>query len=370
MKKDRLITLAIHTYPKALILKGVLESQGITVAIQNVNLLKPVISPGVRVRIHEKDLPHALEILENDPVFGKSEELSESPRKNRILIPIDFSDYSLQACRLGFDFAASQQAEVVLLHTFLSPFTMGSLSLAETISYELKESEEHKMLFAKANREMSDFCEKVRQLMDEGNLPSVPFIYRVCEGVPEDTIILMAKELDPSLIVMGSRGKTRKEIDLIGSVTAEVVDYGNFPVFAVPEGFTHAHMNEIKNVAFFTNFDQQDLISLDTFMRLFEKYSFGIMFFHLTEKSDAWTEIKLAGIRDYCQSHYPGREIGYKIVGEENFLDNVERLFQESAIDVMVVPNRKRNIFARLFNPSIAHKMLFHTDTPLIAIPS
>ena len=64
MKKDRLITLAIHTYPKALILKGVLESQGIAVVIQNVNLLKPVISPGVRVRIHEKDLPHALEILE------------------------------------------------------------------------------------------------------------------------------------------------------------------------------------------------------------------------------------------------------------------------------------------------------------------
>ena len=73
MKKDRLITLAIHTYPKALILKGVLESQGIAVVIQNVNLLKPVISPGVRVRIHEKDLPHALEILETDPVFGKSE---------------------------------------------------------------------------------------------------------------------------------------------------------------------------------------------------------------------------------------------------------------------------------------------------------
>ena len=62
MKKDRLITLAIHTYPKALILKGVLESQGIAVVIQNVNLLKPVISPGVRVRINEKDLPHALEI--------------------------------------------------------------------------------------------------------------------------------------------------------------------------------------------------------------------------------------------------------------------------------------------------------------------
>ena len=84
MKKDRLITLAIHTYQKALILKGILESQGIPVAIQNVNLLKPVISPGVRVRIHEKDLPHALDILENDPVFGNSE-IAEKPQKNRIL---------------------------------------------------------------------------------------------------------------------------------------------------------------------------------------------------------------------------------------------------------------------------------------------
>ena len=259
MKKDRLITLAIHTYPKALILKGILESQGIAVAIQNVNLLKPVISPGVRVRIHEKDLPHALEILETDPVFGKSE-VSEKPQKNRILIPIDFSDYSLLACRLGFDFAEAHQAEVVLLHTFLSPFTMGSLSLAETISHELKESEEHKLLFAKANREMTSFCEKLHQLMIEGAIPQVPFIYRVCEGVPEDTIILMAKELNPSLIVMGSRGKTRKEIDLIGSVTAEVVDNGSFPVFAIPEGFKHTHVSDIKNVAFFSMFDQKDLL--------------------------------------------------------------------------------------------------------------
>lgn len=81
--------MAIHTYPKALILKGVLESQGIAVVIQNVNLLKPVISPGVRVRIHEKDLPHALEILETDPVFGKSE-VSDKPQKIGFLYRLIF----------------------------------------------------------------------------------------------------------------------------------------------------------------------------------------------------------------------------------------------------------------------------------------
>jgi Universal stress protein UspA and related nucleotide-binding proteins len=43
---------------------------------------------------------------------------------------------------------------------------------------------------------------------------------------------------------------------------------------------------------------------------------------------------------------------------------------KEAGIDMLVIGNRKRNIFARLFNPSMAHKMLFHSDTPLLVIPS
>ncbi len=369
MKKDRLITLAIHTYPKALILRGVLESHGISVAIQNVNLLKPVISPGVRVRIHETDLPHALEILENDPVFG--DKVSDTMQSPRVLIPVDFSDYSMLACRLGFDFAKAHNAEVVLLHTFLTSVSSNTVSLSDALNYEFKESEEYTQLFANAKQEMTQFCHHLQQLMTAGEMPDVPFIHRICKGIPEDTIHLMSKELNPMLIVMGSRGKTRKEIDLIGSVTAEVIDASRYPVFAIPEGFAHTRMSEIRNIAFFTNFEQQDLIMLDNFMRLFSGYSFGVCFFHLTEeKSDKWVEIKLAGISDYCKTHYPGHEISYKIIGEDNFLDTVEMHVQASAVDVMVIPNRKQNIFARLFSSSIAHKMLLHTDTPLIVIPS
>jgi len=29
---------------------------------------------------------------------------------------------------------------------------------------------------------------------------------------------------------------------------------------------------------------------------------------------------------------------------------------------------QKRNLMARLFNPSIAHRMVFHSDTPLLVI--
>ena len=63
--EDKLVTLAIHTFEKAQILKTMLETEGIEVYIHNVNQIQPVVSAGVRVRIKESDLPRALKITES-----------------------------------------------------------------------------------------------------------------------------------------------------------------------------------------------------------------------------------------------------------------------------------------------------------------
>ena len=47
--EDKLVTLAIHTFEKAQILKTILETEGIEVYIHNVNQIQPVVSAGVRV---------------------------------------------------------------------------------------------------------------------------------------------------------------------------------------------------------------------------------------------------------------------------------------------------------------------------------
>lgn len=67
---------------------------------------------------------------------------------------------------------------------------------------------------------------------------------------------------------MGTRGKGRKESDLIGSVTAEVFESACVPVLAIPENVPFVGFENVKSIAFFTNFDQQDLLAVDTFMRL------------------------------------------------------------------------------------------------------
>ena len=107
--EDRLVTLAILTYEKAQILKNVLENEGIETYIHNINLIQPIVSSGVRVRIKESDLPRALKITESsawlseEVVKGKSPQIDKPA--NTILIPVDFSAYSLKACEFGFHFA-------------------------------------------------------------------------------------------------------------------------------------------------------------------------------------------------------------------------------------------------------------------------
>ena len=131
--EDKLVTLAILTYTKAQILKSVLENEGIETYIQNVNQIQPVVSSGVRLRIKESDLPRALKITESsvwlaeDIVGDKSPEINVENKK--ILIPVDFSGYSMKACEFGFNLAKTYKTEVVLLHVYFTPVSKNSLKL-------------------------------------------------------------------------------------------------------------------------------------------------------------------------------------------------------------------------------------------------
>ena len=65
-QQEKLVTIAIHTFEKAQVLQTLLQSEGIEASLQNVNQILPIVSAGVRVRIKESDLPHALDVIENN----------------------------------------------------------------------------------------------------------------------------------------------------------------------------------------------------------------------------------------------------------------------------------------------------------------
>ena len=102
--------------------------------------------------------------------------------------------------------------------------------------------------------------------------------------------------------------------------------------------------------------------------KAFKAFKFSISLIHLSEVSDTWNEIKLAGIKEYFRNQYPELIIEYSIVKHDDILDSLDNYIKNNAIDILTLTTYKRNIFSRLFNPGIARKMIFHSDTPLLVI--
>ena len=367
--EDKLVTLAIHTSEKAQILAKVLQKEGIEVFVSEVN--KPNISEGVRIRIKEIDLPKALNVVESRHLFSYDEE--ETYRiddgRRRILVPVDFSDYSMKACAIAFNMAKELDAKVKILHVYFNPYYPTALPMSETFAYQGKEEKEFQNIIEKVKKNIQKLCNTIDEKVASGELPPINYSYVLKEGLPEEEIVSFTKQYKPALIIMGTRGKDQKDIDLIGSVTAEVIEMTKTPLLAIPENTPFYDIDQIKNVAFLTNFSQRDLVSFDFMMRFLKHYKIKVHITHIANKKrDKWDEIKMEGIRAYFKKQYPGVDTDYTLIDSDDMLKSLDAFVKKEGIDIIALTTAKRNIFARMFSPSISRKMLFHSDTPLLVL--
>lgn len=374
MEEDRLITVAIHTYDHAVALKNMLEREGVTAVLHNVNLSTPVVSSGVRVRIKEADLPQALRIIENSEIFNNSKDCNDAPDNSEpiILVPIDFSDYSMKATLMAFDVAYRHKARIMLLHSFINPALSKRVQLTDSLSFELAESQEvENALMRAAGITMDLFESQLRQRIKNGEIPPVKFSNRITEGVSEDVINETAKTLSPILIVMGTRGADRKEEELIGSVTAEVLDSCRFPVFSIPENISLERITDISHLLFFSNLEQEDLLALEAIYRLFIHTPIEVTIVHIPGKKELSSGDRNAikSLVEYCRQHYPTFTFNSDEAALGNLADDYRRIANEHNVNIVAMPNKRRNVFFRFFNPSLAHKLLLHADIPMLVIP-
>ena len=379
---DTLVTLAIHSYEKAQILQTHLQDAGIDASLHNVNQLLPVVSAGVRVRIKEKDLPRALSLIEEtdwmrDEVYS---ELNWVDRKVQgaihadspyVLIPVDFSDYTPTVCSVGFYFAQRRNLSVLIVNAYFSQFfTAAPMFTGDITGYQAASELNIKREAGKADAKMTQLKEELRRQIKEGTLPDVPFDTLLKDGAPDEVILTLAKEKPPVAIVMGTRGKSRRNGELIGSVAAEVIDSAKVPVLVVPEEVAITDLSNIENVGVATGFDQRDLVLFDRMMSLMKPIHPKYYIFNISKKMEEWSETELKAILAYHKQHYPDQEISFSMLQDGDFSEALQAFIEEKKIGMLVVNTYRRNLFARLFNPGMARRMLFHANTPLLVMHS
>jgi nucleotide-binding universal stress UspA family protein len=136
----------------------------------------------------------------------------------RILVPVDFSDCSLDALEYAIVVAQQAKASLMLLHV-LEPvsygldFTLGHIKTRE----QVRES----------------WTKRLEELASSHQHSHVPVEYQLRGGLPADSILDSAQTLPCDLIVMGTHGRRGISHVISGSVAEAVLRKARCPVLTV-----------------------------------------------------------------------------------------------------------------------------------------
>jgi len=132
----------------------------------------------------------------------------------RVLVPVDGSDYSKNAAMYAAHLVNARNPKIYLLHV-TEPITM-------TIG-----GHEAEVLRKEAYDAATEMLDGYRKLIESSGL-EVEFVIR--EGRADYEILNVQEELDCDLIVIGSRGLSELESVIMGSVVSGVLEEATCPV--------------------------------------------------------------------------------------------------------------------------------------------
>lgn len=365
---ERKRELILLSEKNAVILKNILGKHGIDAFIEPIEVQGHLCRNYFSIIIEEDSYGKALDLLDSAICFNCIE--SSGSKGGMVLVPVDFSNYSMIACDAAFRYAYRHNLNVCILHSYISESYSETLPPGIKIFSERirKEKSSEKRDFAL--QQMKVFESEIKERITNGSFPSVKFEMRVDEGIPEDVIIEYSKEFHPAIIVMGTRGKHQKDEDLIGSVTAEVIDSAEVPMLIIPNGINPTEVVPVKNIAVYCNLDQSDVETFKLFFNKFDTVDCNVSLVHIKGKREKFIIERLDAFCRYCNNEYPYSKFQERLFEESTFLYEFDKYLKDMDIKLLVLPNKKRNIFMRLFNPSIAHKVFFHTDIAMIVVPT
>jgi len=360
---EKLTTLASLPYSKAEILRSMLESEDINCVLENVDFLQDAMDTGIRIRIFEKDARKAFPILEK--MLGKVTS-DHAERENYVLIPIDFSSYSLKAAIIGLEIAEKIGAKMVLYHSSPQPEFL-TIPYSDVIVYDSALFLNYEMTEKLTNQKFEEFLAKLTSEIDPIRWKKARPEYIVKIGEPEDDILSYVQIHPPKMIVMGIRGEDAESGDLIGSTTASIIFNTKVPVLAIPENTPENWLDHFKTVVYATNFEAHDFIAIDKLIKLVKPFGCKVICLHVNNGGNGeLDEAMLEGMREALCEKYPYADFDCQLVHNEKLTEAIDQFIQDKHIDVLALTTHRRNIFTRLFNPSIARKMVLHTQNPVL----
>ncbi|MBN1598978.1 MAG: universal stress protein [Bacteroidales bacterium] len=290
----------------------------------------------------------------------------ESKVLKKILVPVDYSEYSLQAAKYALRIAHKAGAEIMLFHSFYSPaYDLIELTGNKETQEKLREELTNKLLLEEKVK-MDEFAQTVQKIRQSEKYNIEEIHYEVQPGLAKDQISLYCTVYKPNLVVMGTRGTDKRDQSILGSVTEYALMKLRYPLLTVPEEH-HTKLGEVgTEVVYLTDFDESDFVSIKRLMSYFIDLEPSIHCLHIGDTADKSEKAKMEGLKNYFSYAYPLSKIEYEVIDKEgDLVHSVEQYLKKKSINILSLTSRKRNALEKLFSPSLTKRLFHNLNIPL-----
>jgi nucleotide-binding universal stress UspA family protein len=257
---------------------------------------------------------------------------------HRVIIPVDFSETSLNAARYAAKMLAGKEDTLAILYNNYE--TEDDLDICMNYQQTLKrEFRQTGVKNVECEREMGgDLIENISRL---------------------------AQSMRATLIVMGITGKSAIRQAMFGSNTLKLIDRNLYPVMIIPPDATYAG---IKNVAFASDFKNVESVTpSELITSVLEMFDPKLHIVHVTREAYESLPTEMARGKEELERMFSRFPVEFHFITRNDFFEAMDRFVKDQGIDTIITIPRHQSNATSIFKTTHTKRLAYHSHIPILA---
>lgn len=272
----------------------------------------------------------------------------------KILVPIDFSEYSENALKAAASLAKKYNSEIIALHLL-------GMSDAYLSKSDNEENQKILLFMQLAKRRFDEF-------LDKPYLKDVKLKDTINEFMRFEDINDVAQKEQADLIVMGSHGATGLKEVFVGSNTEKVVRTSEIPVLVVKKD---RDIYAVNNILYACDFDSKQLEVHKKIKNFADLVNADVKYLYVNTPGSSFlnqSEInqKIDFVFDALGWSRAEQEV--IIYNDYSIESGVLNYCNENEVDMIAVATSQRRGIAHFLMGSVSEDIVNHADLPVLTI--
>lgn len=262
----------------------------------------------------------------------------------KIILATDFSKENQMLVPYALDLLKPTGGSIILFHAYMDHFevtdakTEAEQSMKESINYLNNEIAKH-------------------------GLTNIEINPRLADGFPEEELMHLTREIQPDLVLMGTRGRGRKGF-LEGSMSKSLMSKSPVPLLSIHEEYRYKPNNEVLYV---TNFDKSDATSIARVFDILKPYHLHlhvVSFIMDGEPSKAAKQMK--ELEETLKYMNLNGDICYKLIYNSSPRDAMKTYCEENNISLAAFIPHRKHFWDIFFRDKVTKNDFFDLRIPLL----